>query len=130
MIEYTHEFYIEREVNGEDVETTLQVELSIEPFVRGKYYGPPENCFPDEGGFAEINGPIMVQKEDGKFEPWTGELMDSEIARVEETGYEAWVQNTTEANINEDDDYNVIDFDDGFRDDRAIALAGGGKVFY
>jgi len=28
-------------------------EFDIEPFHPGKFYGPPENCYPDEGGFAE-----------------------------------------------------------------------------
>jgi hypothetical protein len=125
MHRYTHEFYIERE----DAEFTLQVELEIEPFVRGKYSGPPEDCFPDEGGIAEISGQIQVQNEDGKFEPWDGELTDSEVARVEEKGYEAWEQNAAEVGIDEDD-FDVLDFDTDFRDDRAIALAGGGKVFY
>jgi hypothetical protein len=122
---YIYDFYVERELQGEDVEIQLQVELDVEPFVRGKYSGPPEGCFPDEGGMAQIDGPIMVRNTDGKFEPWDESLTESEISKVEEEGYAAWV----DAEAEFDDDFNDPEFDE-FRDDRAIALAGGGKVFY
>lgn len=130
MIQYTHEFCVEREVKGEDVEFTLQVELNIEPFVRGKYFGPPEDTFPDEGGIAEINGPIMVQKENGNFEPWPGELTEAEVAKVQENGYAAWERDSEDIDEDDYDDYDVLDFAEDFRDDRAIAIAGRGKVFY
>ena len=32
----------------------LEVEGSVEPIVHGYYSGPPERCFPDEGGDVEI----------------------------------------------------------------------------
>lgn len=28
-------------------------EVTVYPVVRGRYYGPPEDCYPDEGGFIE-----------------------------------------------------------------------------
>jgi len=30
-----------------------EIEYTIEPLVPGKYYGPPENCYPDDGGYAD-----------------------------------------------------------------------------
>lgn len=34
----------------------LEVEIAgyAEPLTRGNYCGPPERCYPDEGGFAEL----------------------------------------------------------------------------
>ena len=34
--------------------------FAIEPFVPGRYWGRPENCYPDEGGVAEALGPCPV----------------------------------------------------------------------
>lgn len=127
MTTHTHEFCVEREINDEIVELTLQVELYIEPFVQGKYYGPPENCYPDEGGTAEINGPVMIQNEEGKFVPWDGTLTDTEISGVEEKGYEDWVTTQEDSCDYDYEDYDRNEYDD-FHDGRA--LAGGGKVFY
>lgn len=30
-----------------------EVEFDIEPLILGRYGGPPENCYPDEGGYAD-----------------------------------------------------------------------------
>lgn len=46
-------------------------------FQPGKLYGPPENCYPDEGQ-SEIESITL----DGK--PWDGELTDKETERAEE----------------------------------------------
>lgn len=133
MVQYTYEFVLEREVTidgteeTQTVELTLQAELEIEPFIRGKYSGAPEKCFPDEGGIAEISGSIMIQDEDGNFESWTGELTPEEKSFVEESGYKDWEQNSAEAELDSFEDYDVPDYDD-FREDRA--LIGGCKVFY
>ena len=130
MAIHTYEFYVERDVSEEEtVELTLQAELYIEPFVRGKYSGPPENCYPDEGGTAEIEGPVLVQNEEGKFVPWDGQLTKDEISDVETKGYEDWVQ-AQEDSVDYDDydDYDDYRDYDNFHDGRA--LAGGGKVFY
>lgn len=130
MARYTHEFCVEREVDGEDVELTLQVELEIEPFVRGRYSGPPENCFPDEGGSAEIDGPILVQDENGEFVPWNGTLTDSEVSKAEESGYTAWEESVEDARAEaEIEQYEDREYD-YFHDERAIHTAGGGKVYF
>ena len=46
----TISFVIERD--GADLE--LEVEGQVSSIVPGKYTGPPENCYPDEGGDVDI----------------------------------------------------------------------------
>ncbi len=130
MARYTHEFCVEREIDGEDVELTLRADLEIEPFVRGLYSGPPENCFPDEGGSAEIDGTILVLNEDWKFEPWSGTLTDDEISRVESEGYKAWEEFEENARVDaEIERYEDREYD-YFHDERAIHTTSSGKVFF
>lgn len=130
---HTQYFTVLRQVDGEEVEFELHVECQIEPFVPGKYTGPYENSYPDEGGFASIDGPIYETDDDGKARVWGGSLTEDERERVERQAYESWSDNAAddyEPNIDDygpDDD--VLD-EDFFHDDRAIALSGGGKVYY
>lgn len=59
-------------------------EFDVEPFVQGNLSGPPEQCFPDEGGFAVLTSPdntcphCLVQ--------WT----EDEITHIEKAAYDAW----------------------------------------
>ena len=69
---------IEITVERDEVEFELEVSGYVEPLVRGKYFGPPENCYPDEGGYAEIETILCEGK------PWTGELTKEERERAEE----------------------------------------------
>ena len=48
-------------VDDEDVEVT--VEYTATPYVPAQTYGPPENCYPAEGGDIEI---VSVTGPDGK----------------------------------------------------------------
>jgi hypothetical protein len=48
---YDQEFEVELS-DGTVVE--LYCYFEIEPLVRGVYHREPENCFPDEGGYAEL----------------------------------------------------------------------------
>lgn len=45
-------FETEVELEGNPVEVT--VEYSYSPGTPGKFYGPPENCYPDEPGDCEV----------------------------------------------------------------------------
>ena len=44
--DYIHE-------SNDGVETTYVVTCSVEPFVPGKTWGDPDDCYPDEGGYVE-----------------------------------------------------------------------------
>lgn len=125
---YTHCFTLEREVDGEIVEYELEVECSIEPFVQGKYSGLPDNCYPDEGGFAEIEGPVYVLDEDGKRNVWEGILTPDEQIRVSTEAYENWVNNFDESDPDVDDE--IGHYDRYEPDDRSFRTANGGKVYY
>lgn len=41
---------IDWEVTREDEDLTLTVEYDIDPYDPGRTYGPPEDCYPPEGG--------------------------------------------------------------------------------
>jgi hypothetical protein len=45
---------IEEMVEGDLVETELQIEFEATSYVAAKTYGPPELCYPAEGGDIEI----------------------------------------------------------------------------
>jgi len=47
-----HKFSIE--LSLDDAELKLVVEGNATPFVPGRAWGPPEDCYPDEGGEIEI----------------------------------------------------------------------------
>ena len=62
---------------------TLTAEVDYEPFQRGVYSGPPENCYPDEGGYAEITK-LECAGKDALF------LLDSDHADdINEAAYQA-----------------------------------------
>ena len=68
---------------GED-EVNVTVRGTVSPVIRGCYHGPPERCYPDEGGEVEI---VEVVLEDGS--KWAGELTTHETDRLEEMLREA-----------------------------------------
>ena len=78
--EHEKEFEIER--NNNDIEITVTFE--IEPLIPGKYYGPPENCYPDEGGCASV---VKVINNDTKE---SIDLTDKEEQDFCESAYEEW----------------------------------------
>jgi len=44
----------EIEIERENVLITLLATGTAYPFIQGKTYGPPEDCYPDEGGDTEV----------------------------------------------------------------------------
>ena len=123
----THEFYVEREVDGELTELMLCVDCDVFPFVPGKTSGPYEDSYPDEGGYAEIAGTIFLVNNNSTI-PWDGTLTETEKEKVEEDVYLNWMESKDDRDFDDDDD-SLID-EDFFHDERAIRLAGGGKVYY
>ena len=78
---YKQTFYVERD----NEEVVLEVEFDVYPLVRGRYDGPPENCYPDEGGYAEITNVFVDSK---KRVLWDDELTRDEEIRISEEAYE------------------------------------------
>lgn len=132
MARYTLEFNVERNVNGEIVEYNLEAECEVEPFIPGRFHGPPEKCYPDEGGRAYIDGSIMVVDEDGNREPWDGALTKAELNNAEERAYCYWSEESAGEDPDVDDDvvdYDYLDRYDPFHDDRSVAV-GGKKMYF
>lgn len=67
----TTTIYVER--NGEELE--VEVSAHVSPIVRGRYHGPWEDCYPDEGG--EV-GTVTATFEGKPFELTDAELSDAE----------------------------------------------------
>jgi hypothetical protein len=66
-------FYIEHMVAGEPVEYEYEVEAEgYEPYVPARTYGPPEDCYPAEGGCAEVSsgGTLRRRLTSPKGSPW------------------------------------------------------------
>lgn len=134
MARYNKRLYVEREVDGELVELELEVECEVEPFVPGRLGDIPERCYPEEGGFAIIDGPIYLINEDRKRVLWDGVLTKKEADDVEESAYIEWCESVVEHEPECDDcgndDYYIDNDYDYFHDERAIHTANGGKVYY
>jgi hypothetical protein len=102
--------------SDEDLEIEVTVEGSYVPFVPAKTYGPPEDCYPAEGGycddvFAYVDLPPLpgskkarrgyVSLTEDEVEQFSSQL--SEVAMEDSRDYD-------------DDDYDVNDHD--YFDDR------------
>lgn len=101
---YTQECYVERD----DDEVVLSIEFDVSPLIRGRYSGPPEHCYPDEGGYAEVVKILC----DGK--PWDGELTTDEETGFCEDAYEKCMTEIAEAKadryLDRDDYYDRYDY--------------------
>ncbi len=64
---------------------TVEGEFDIDPEVRGRYSGPPELCYPSEGGVAELTDPLDCPECDHAFTA-------KERAALEEKAYIDWVE--------------------------------------
>lgn len=70
----THTFYVEIEDVDNSREDSFEVTIvDYEPYVPAKLSGPPEDCYPAEGGSAEGGEPVTWCKNDegkGTQVPW------------------------------------------------------------
>lgn len=80
-------------------------ECDYEPLRRGNISGPPEHCYPDEGGFASV---LRVHEGDADVTEWFEELSEGAQSAAEETCFAACEELSEEANAwsgaMEDDD--------------------------
>ena len=64
-------FYVEHLINKEWIEYEYEVEYQYSPPVAGRTYGPPENCYPAEGGYADdFEGPLKRRLASPNGSPW------------------------------------------------------------
>lgn len=67
----SHSFYVEHKIGEEYVEYEYDVEFEYEPYVPAQISGPPDRCYPAEGGYAEdFEGPIRRRLTDNKEAKW------------------------------------------------------------
>jgi len=80
---------------------TLEVEYDATPFVPGYISGPPENCYPDEGGEIEITKVCQL----GGTEDLTEVLLSAFLAAIEEKLAEDEAED-----LDEPDDFPGLDY--------------------
>lgn len=74
----TDEYRLLRDDDDPEREEELELEIQGRSYYQeGRYYGPPENCYPDEGETE-----ILSITWNGKKFPW--DLTDKEIEKAEE----------------------------------------------
>lgn len=75
------------------IEVPMEFEVNIEPFRRGRYTGPPEHCYPDEGGTAEIVK-ALVATDTETLTLWRRDLVEildeDTVSEFEVDLYEQW----------------------------------------
>jgi len=98
---YEIEYCVERD----EEELELTVRGTVSKFIPGRFFGPPENCYPDEGGEAEIEAILLNGK------PWTGELTPKEKQAVEELLIEEAANDGPDYEPDDDRDFDDRDFD-------------------
>lgn len=136
---FEKEFCVERTIDGEEHELTLKITFNIESFQEGRCFGPPELCYPDDGGTANVKEILLDTKnsssqlfnvglvnEDGT-EKWTGSLTKEEEDEFCQSAYEAWCQEE-----NERIEEAAIDSYEArmeFHEERVMANSGKGEVY-
>lgn len=74
---------------GNEVEIEVEVEGDCVPFKRGRTYGPPEDCYEDEGGFAENVAAFVMDGKVRREVPITKEEADEFNEMLMETALDA-----------------------------------------
>lgn len=75
---YTHDFY---RMNEDGSETLVTVEFTQTPFIPARISGPPEDCYPAEGGEVDI------QRAWTEADGWNAKYSDTE-----EEKWTEWLQ--------------------------------------
>lgn len=83
MFKY-HFTHIINENTDNEEEIEVIAHCYIEPKIKGRYYGPPEDCYPDEGGYAEIDHLTTL---DGKLWQFPTFALEEKITQE---AYLAW----------------------------------------
>lgn len=73
-------YHLERD----DEEAELTITGEVEPYIPGKISGPPEHCYPAEGGTASIIDILYVPENGTTLDKWPGQLTSEEEDEVEE----------------------------------------------
>ena len=74
------------DAKGEEIETVYEIECGLTPYVAAYISGPPEKCYPAEGGECEIIA-VRLGKMDIPSSEWAARGID--LKKVEEQAWEA-----------------------------------------
>jgi hypothetical protein len=66
--------------DGSEVETVYEIECDLTPYDPGRTYGPPEKCYPPEGGDCEILSVKLLGVEVKDWEKFIDKDMEEAIA--------------------------------------------------
>ena len=87
---YYHTFYREDD-------TAVNVEFTATPYDPGCTYGPPENCYPPEGGEVEIGECTLADGTDAmatddEIDKWAAWIMENpeEAGLIDDGGYDEY----------------------------------------
>ena len=86
MAKYQVAFYREEGETNKEVEYLVHGEVTA--FVRGRSYGDPEDCFPDEGGDAEITKILDIFGEEVDQSNFTTEELNYMVVTLQEAAFE------------------------------------------
>jgi len=53
MTTYTAQLTVVRTLNNEEAEVVVDLTADVSPVIPGRFSGPPESCYPAEGGEVE-----------------------------------------------------------------------------
>ena len=76
---------IYRDTDDDEIEIEVKIIGGYEPFVPARVYGPPEDCYPAEGGYATDVRAIFMDGDKERLIP----LSDKEVEDLEEQMAEA-----------------------------------------
>ena len=68
-------WYLAHLINEEYVEYDYEIEYEYEPYMEGRISGPPEQCYPSEGGYATFSNRGSLRRRstaltNKPLEPW------------------------------------------------------------
>jgi hypothetical protein len=75
------------------VEVLVRLEFEIEPHQPGQLSGPPEACYPDEGGFARLYR-ATIGEHAYDAEQFAAVIGPAELGDLEEEAYSTWERNS------------------------------------
>lgn len=64
--------------NDGDTETIYEIECDVTPYDPGRTYGPPEKCYPPEGGECEIVS-VKLNGKEIPYELWVQIGLDAKV---------------------------------------------------
>ena len=108
---FTKDVSVELIIDGNSVEVVATIQFSTTPYDPGRISGPPEKCYPPEGG--EIDGPTVVALVFPAV--WKRVPHGTVVGKVRDEikiDCPDWLAETIIENVSDDTLNEAVDFDD------------------